>query len=97
MSRTVFQVLSMVFLSYPPLRFSIFNNEYREILQNGGLCLSGMSPDERLVETVELSDRKFYVGVQYHPEFKSRPNKPHPLFYGFISAAVYRDAENRDI
>ena len=74
-----------------------FNNEYREILQNGGLCLSGMSPDERLVETVELSDRKFYVGVQYHPEFKSRPNKPHPLFYGFISAAVYRDAENRDI
>ena len=46
-----------------------------------------MSPDGRLVETVELTDRDFYVGVQYHPEFKSRPNKPHPLFLGFIGAA----------
>lgn len=65
-----------------------FNNDYREILQNAGLTLSGMSPDGRLVETVELSDRPFYVGVQYHPEFKSRPNRPHPLFEGFIGAAV---------
>ena len=65
-----------------------FNNDYREVLQNAGLTLSGLSPDGRLVETVELSDRPFYVGVQYHPEFKSRPNRPHPLFEGFIGAAV---------
>ncbi|MBO4898602.1 MAG: CTP synthase [Clostridia bacterium] len=64
-----------------------FNNEYREALVNAGLTLSGMSPDGRLVETVELTDRDFYVGVQYHPEFKSRPNKAHPLFAGFIGAA----------
>ena len=49
---------------------------------------SGSSPDGRLVETVELSDRPFYVGVQYHPEFKSRPDKPHPLFKGFLAAAL---------
>lgn len=65
-----------------------FNNEYRELLKEKGLTLSGVSPDGRLVETVELSDRAFHVGVQYHPEFKSRPNKPHPLFKGFIGAAV---------
>jgi CTP synthase len=64
-----------------------FNNDYREILQKSGLVLSGMSPDGLLVETVELTDRPFFVGVQYHPEFKSRPNKPHPLFLGFIGAA----------
>ena len=65
-----------------------FNNDYREILQKKGLTLSGMSPDGRLVETVELSGRDFFVGVQYHPEFKSRPNRPHPLFLGFVGAAV---------
>ena len=65
-----------------------FNNDYREVLQNAGLTLSGFSPDGRLVETVELSDRPFYIGVQYHPEFKSRPNKPHPLFTAFIKAAL---------
>mgnify|MGYP004628105953 CR=1 FL=1 len=65
-----------------------FNNDYREILQNSGLTLSGKSPDDKLIETVELSDRDFYVGVQFHPEFKSRPNKPHPLFKGFIEAAI---------
>ena len=63
------------------------NNDYREILQKNGLTLSGLSPDGKLVETVELSERPFYVGVQYHPEFKSRPNKPHPLFLGFVGAA----------
>lgn len=68
-----------------------FNNEYREVLTSAGLTLSGLSPDGRLVETVELTDRPFYVGVQYHPEFKSRPNKPHPLFEGFVGAAL----ENR--
>lgn len=65
-----------------------FNNEYREKLADCGLILSGTSPDERLVETVELSDSPFYVGVQYHPEFKSRPNKAHPLFKGFIAASL---------
>lgn len=65
-----------------------FNNDYREILTKAGLTLSGLSPDGRLVETVELTDRPFYIGVQYHPEFKSRPNKPHPLFKGFIGAAA---------
>lgn len=65
-----------------------FNNDYRQLLQDKGLVLSGTSPDGRLVETVELSDRPFYVGVQYHPEFKSRPNRPHPLFKGFIGAAL---------
>ena len=70
-----------------------FNNDYREILENAGLVLSGISPDGRLVETVELTDRDFYVGVQYHPEFKSRPNKPHPLFTGFIGAAVKKAHE----
>ena len=65
-----------------------FNNDYRDALTNCGLTLSGISPDGRLVETVELTDRPFFVGVQYHPEFKSRPNKPHPLFKGFIAAAL---------
>ena len=65
-----------------------FNNDYRQQLPKAGLTLSGLSPDGRLVETVELSDRPFYVGVQYHPEFKSRPNKAHPLFHGFIEAAL---------
>ncbi len=63
------------------------NNDYRETFVSSGLTLSGISPDGRLVETVELSDRDFFVGVQYHPEFKSRPNKPHPLFMGFVGAA----------
>ena len=65
-----------------------FNNDYRESLQKAGLTLSGSSPDGRLIETVELTDRPFHVGVQYHPEFKSRPNKPHPLFKGFVGAAL---------
>lgn len=64
-----------------------FNNEYREAFEKAGLTLSGTSPDGRLVETVELTDRPFHVGVQYHPEFKSRPNKAHPLFKGFVGAA----------
>lgn len=64
-----------------------FNNDYRAVLKNAGLTLSGMSPDGTLVETVELTGRPFFVGVQYHPEFKSRPNKPHPLFMGFVKAA----------
>ena len=67
-----------------------FNNDYRQALTAAGLVLSGLSPDGRLVETVELPGRAFFVGVQYHPEFKSRPNKAHPLFRGFIAAALAR-------
>ena len=67
-----------------------FNNDYRDVLAGAGLTLSGTSPDERLIETVELTERPFHVGVQYHPEFKSRPNKPHPLFLGFVGAAFAR-------
>lgn len=65
-----------------------FNNDYRDVLTRAGLTLSGTSPDGRLVETVELSDQAFHVGVQFHPEFKSRPNKPHPLFVGFVKASL---------
>ena len=64
-----------------------FANAFRDVLQENGLCLSGLSPDGRLVETIEIPGEAFYVGVQFHPEFKSRPNKPHPLFLGFIAAA----------
>ena len=65
-----------------------FANEYREPLEKAGLCLSGQSPDGRLIETVEIPGEDFFVGVQFHPEFKSRPNRPHPLFLGFIGAAL---------
>ena len=68
-----------------------FSNDYREMFEQNGLTLSGTSPDGRLVETVELTERPFHVGVQYHPEFKSRPNKPHPLFREFVGAAVERN------
>lgn len=64
------------------------NNKYREELTMAGLVISGTSPDNRLAETVELSDHPFFVGVQFHPEFKSRPNQAHPLFKGFITAAL---------
>lgn len=64
-----------------------FNNEYRELFTKNGLVLSGISPDGKLVEIVELSDHPFMVGTQFHPEFLSRPNRPHPLFKAFIEAA----------
>ncbi|ETI87323.1 MAG: CTP synthase [Negativicoccus succinicivorans] len=63
-----------------------FNNAYRKQLTDAGLILAGTSPDERLVEIIEVKDHPFFVAVQFHPEFKSRPNNPHPLFYGFIQA-----------
>lgn len=65
-----------------------FNNEFRERLEQAGLCVSGTSPNGILVEAVEISKNKFFVGVQYHPEFKSRPNHAHPLFREFIKAAI---------
>ncbi len=71
-----------------------FNNDYREMLQRAGLTLSGISPNGHLVEAVEVTEDAFYVGVQFHPEFKSRPNKPHPLFLGFIGAALEKGNKN---
>ena len=65
-----------------------FNNDYRELVQDKGLCLCGQSPDGYIVEAVELGEKRFFVGVQFHPEFKSRPNHPHPLFVGLISASL---------
>ena len=72
-----------------------FNNEYREDLSKAGLVISGTSPDGRLVETVEIAESPFFVGVQFHPEFKSRPNRPHPLFLGFVGAAL-KESEKKD-
>jgi CTP synthase len=70
------------------------NNRYRQTFEEHGLLCSGTSPDGLLVEFVELVDHPFYVATQAHPEFKSRPNRPHPLFAGFIEAARQR-AEGR--
>ena len=67
-----------------------FNNEYRAELISHGLVVSGTSPDGSIVETVEAGGNRFYVGVQFHPEFKSRPNKAHPLFLGLVGAAAYK-------
>lgn len=65
-----------------------FNNQYRELLADKGLIIAGTSPDNRLVEIVEVKDHPWFVGVQFHPEFLSRPNKPHPLFGKFIEACL---------
>ena len=64
------------------------NNEYRDVLQEHGMLLSGLSPDGRIVEMCELSSHPFFVATQAHPELKSRPNRPHPLFRGFIEASL---------
>ena len=65
-----------------------FNNEYRKVLTEKGLILSGLSPDERLVEIFELEGHSWFIGVQFHPEFKSRPNRVHPLFKDYIGASL---------
>ena len=70
-----------------------FNNAYREKLMGAGLTVSGVSPDGRLVEMVELADHPWYLGCQFHPEFKSRPTHAHPLFASFIAACVARQPE----
>jgi CTP synthase len=67
-----------------------FNNRYRDRLKEGGLVLAGTTPDEELVEIVEVKEHPWFVGVQFHPEFKSQPFNPHPLFAGFIGAAKKR-------
>jgi CTP synthase len=68
-------------------RFEV-NNRYRQTLENAGMLLSGVSPDGRLVEIVELKDHPWFVASQFHPEFKSRPERPHPLFDGFVATAL---------
>ena len=65
-----------------------FNNDYREEMEKGGMLLAGISPDKHIVEMVEIPDHPWFVGCQFHPEFKSRPNRPHPLFRGLVSAAL---------
>ena len=70
-----------------------FNNAYREILTRHGLILSGLSPDESLVEMIELADHPFFLASQFHPEFKSRPFECHPMFKGFIKAALQHKTE----
>ena len=65
-----------------------FNNAFREELQKAGLVLAGTSPDGALVEVIELPGHPWFVGCQFHPEFKSRPDRPHPLFYGFVQASL---------
>ncbi|MCL2861920.1 MAG: CTP synthase [Firmicutes bacterium] len=64
------------------------NNKYRETLIKKGMILSGLSPSGELVEAIEIPNKKFFVAVQFHPEFKSRPNRPHPLFLGFVKASL---------
>ena len=73
-----------------------FNNAFRDVLTSKGLRLEGLSPDGRLVEAVSVPGCRFFVGVQYHPEFKSRPNKAHPLFAAFIKAASERARSAKD-
>jgi len=69
-----------------------FNNEYKDALVQNGLRISGTSPDGRLVEIVEISNHLWFLGCQFHPEFKSKPRKPHPLFTSFIEASLKTDS-----
>jgi CTP synthase len=73
-------------------RFEV-NNRYRQTLEAAGMILSGQSPDGRLVEIVELADHPWFVASQFHPEFRSRPDRPHPLFEGFVAACIATSAE----
>jgi CTP synthase len=73
-------------------RFEV-NNKYRPTLEEHGMVFSGISPDDLLVEMVELHDHPYFVATQFHPEFQSRPNRPHPLFREFIAAAIKRAAD----
>ena len=75
-------------------RFEV-NNRYRQTLEAAGMILSGQSPDGRLVEIVELRDHPWFVASQFHPEFKSRPERPHPLFDGFVDGGARRPRRPR--
>ena len=70
-----------------------FNNEYLDAIQQAGMVVSGVNPDRNLVEIIELKDHPWFVGVQFHPEFTSRPNRPQPLFREFIKAAVEKSGK----
>ena len=74
-----------------------FNNRYREVMQDNGLRISGLSPDGNLVEVIELKDHPWFVGCQFHPEFKSRPTECHPLFRGFIRAALQQRSSVKEV
>jgi len=65
-----------------------FNNKYRKQLESAGLIISGTSPDKNLVEIVELKDHPWFLGCQFHPEFKSRPDNPHPIFRDFVQVSL---------
>ena len=71
-----------------------FNNNFREEIENKGMQITGTSPTGELVETVEIPNHPFYIGVQFHPEFKSRPNRAHPLFKAFVAASLKRSQNN---
>jgi CTP synthase len=71
-----------------------FNNAYRGAFENAGMAFSGLSPDNRLVEIAEISDHPYMVASQFHPEFLSRPNRPHPLFRGLVEAAKERSKQH---
>jgi CTP synthase len=73
------------------------NNRYRNELESAGLVFSGVSPDDRLVEIIELPTHPFFVASQFHPEFKSRPDDPHPLFMGFVAAALEHRRSQRTV
>jgi CTP synthase len=73
-----------------------FNNVYRQQFAANGMAIAGLSPDGSLVEVVEIPDHPWFIAVQYHPEFKSQPIKPHPLFAGFVTAAVERHAQRTE-
>ena len=72
-----------------------FSNQYKEEMEANGMIITGNSPDGLLAEAVEIPDKRFFVGVQYHPEFKSRPNRAHPLFRELIAAALEQKEKNK--
>ena len=76
-----------------------FNNDFRGILEEGGMVFSGLSPEGKLVEISEVRDHPWMVGCQFHPEFRSRPNRPHPLFRDFIGVAkgVLREGDQHPL
>lgn len=74
-----------------------FNNKYREIFEDEGMVFSGVSPDNRLVEIIELPEKRFFIAPQYHPELISRPNRPEPLFNGFIGAGLAYQTDRKNV
>ena len=72
-----------------------FNQNYRQQIEEAGLLISGSSPDDTLAEIVEIPGHRFFVAVQFHPEFQSKPNAPHPVFAGFVKAALDHRTEVR--